>query len=133
MNFINKLTHWYFSNKALPYWGILLLDCLIVFASALWVYAFDNGTVYAIHHWRPLCLMALVYAACYIVGFRLFHTYSGVVRYSSFIDLLRVGEATSIGFALTACLDILLPWSWLQETFTISGLLLIFFILYRLL
>ena len=128
MGLIKKISKWYFTNKALPYWGILLLDCLMLFIAMVWVYAFDNGTIDAINHWRTLCLVALVYVPCYVVGFRIFHTYSGVVRYSSFVDLLRVGEATSIGFALTVCMDFLLPWNWLEETFTISGLLLIFFI-----
>jgi hypothetical protein len=34
MNFLQKLTNWYFSKRALPYWGVLTLDCLIVLISA---------------------------------------------------------------------------------------------------
>ena len=128
MNFINKLTHWYFSNKALPYWGILLLDCLIVFVSALWTYAFDNGTVNAINHWRPLSLVALVYVVCYVVGFRLFHTYSGVVRYSSFVDLLRVAEATMVGMVLSVFLHFFVPWQLPGEMFRKSDLAVIFIV-----
>ena len=128
MGLIKNISKWYFTNKALPYWGILLLDCLMLFIAMAWVYAFDNGTINAINNWWTLCLLGLVYIPCYIVGFRAFHTYSGVVRYSSFIDLLRVGEATLVGFILTVFLKLVLPWNLVQETFSISGLLLIFFI-----
>lgn len=48
----------------------------------------------------PLTGTLLIYIACYIVGFRLFHTYSGVIRFSSFVDLQRVGFAVITGFAL---------------------------------
>ena len=33
----------------------------------------------------------------YLVGFRLFRTYSGIIRYSSFVDLQRVGFAVLFG------------------------------------
>jgi len=39
--------------------------------------------------------------ACYVVGFRLLHTYSGVIRYSSFVDLQRVAFANLIGMVLS--------------------------------
>ena len=126
MNFINKLTHWYFSKKALPYWGILLLDSLIVLGASLWVYAFDNGTVNAIHNWKPLLTVALTYTICYIVGFRMFHTYSGIVRYSSFVDLLRVGEATLVGMLASVCVHFFVPWNLPREMFLKSDLTVIF-------
>lgn len=30
MNIVRKISNWYFSGKALPYWGLLILDCCIV-------------------------------------------------------------------------------------------------------
>ena len=120
MSFFHKFSQWYFTNKALPYWGILLLDSMLVLASIIWVYAFDNGVVDALHNWRSLGLIGLMYVACYAVGFRLFHTYSGVVRYSSFVDLLRVGEATLTGLALTLSLSWLLPWRLPKEIFIVA-------------
>ena len=33
--FLYKWVHWYFSKKALPYWIILLIDCMIVYLSTL--------------------------------------------------------------------------------------------------
>ena len=42
----------------------------------------------------------LIYLIFYVLGFRIFRTYSGILRYSSFVDLLRVAGAVLIGGAL---------------------------------
>ena len=101
MGMIQKLTNWYFSRDALPYWGILLLDCLIVFCADFLVYALNNGAFYTIQHFGALSGAFGFYLVFYIVGFRLFHTYSGVIRYSSFVDLQRIGFAMLTGLLLT--------------------------------
>ena len=98
---IQKLTNWYFSRDALPYWGILLLDCLIVFCADFLVYALNNGVFYTIQHFGALSGAFGFYLVFYIVGFRLFHTYSGVIRYSSFVDLQRIAFAVFTGLLLT--------------------------------
>ena len=104
MNFIQKLARWYFTKRALPYWGVLLQDAVIVFASACIVHALDDGTVNAINAYKELGLNALYVLLCYLVGFRLLHTYSGVIRYSSFVDLQRVCFANLIGLGLSELL-----------------------------
>ena len=40
MNQVSKLINWYFSKKTLPFWGIVLLDSLIVLFSYYLVYWF---------------------------------------------------------------------------------------------
>lgn len=99
---ISKISHWYFSKKALPYWCIFFLDCLIVLGTDFLVYALNNGTLHTLQAFVPLTGTFCFYLLFYIVGFRLFHTYSGVIRYSSFIDLQRVGFAMLIGIVLAA-------------------------------
>jgi len=42
----------------------------------------------------------LIYVAFGWVGFRLFHTYSGIVRYSSFVDLMHVAYGSSVSMVL---------------------------------
>lgn len=101
-NFINKLSSWYFTKRMFPYWCIFILDCLIVLVSDLLVYALNNGTLLTLQTFVPLVGTFSFYLLCYIVGFRLFHTYSGIIRYSSFIDLQRVGYAMLTGIALSA-------------------------------
>ena len=98
---IQKLTNWYFSRDALPYWGILLLDCLIVFCADFLVYALNNGVLFTLQHFGVLAGAFGFYLVFYIIGFRLFHTYSGVIRYSSFVDLQRIGFAMLTGLLLT--------------------------------
>lgn len=61
----------------------LLLDCATVYLSCLLVYAINNGILMTLQQFWPLTGTLLIYIACYIVGFRLFHTYSGVIRFSS--------------------------------------------------
>ena len=125
MNIFKKLAKWYFTQKSLPYWGILTLDCIMVFFATVWIYTLGNGTITAIHNWQSLVTVGLLHCVCYMVGFRLFHTYSGVVRYSSFIDLLRVGEAALVGLTLSVLLNYVIPWEVTHEMFSLPGLLLI--------
>lgn len=106
MNPISKLTRWYFSKKALPYWCVLGMDCTIVLFSNFLVFTLNTGFV-SRQQYGHLLLTLIVYLFCYIIGFRQFHTYSGVIRYSSFIDLQRVGFATLIGVVLIGILRII--------------------------
>ena len=99
---ITKFSNWYFSKRALPYWGILILDCVIVMCSDMLVYALNNGFLFTLEHLKPLVGAFGFYLLCYLVGFRLFRTYSGVIRYSSFVDLQRVGFAMLLGLLLIA-------------------------------
>ena len=51
-----------------------------------------------------LALNILLYIVFYNIAFRLFKTYSGILRYSSFVDLQRVGLAMTLGTFLSfAC------------------------------
>ncbi len=101
---IKTITNWYFSRKALPYWCIFILDCLIVLAAELLVYALNNGTLLTLQSFGPLMGTFALYLKPYIIGFRVFHTYSGIMRYSSFIDLQRVGCAMVGGLVLILAL-----------------------------
>ena len=101
MDIIQNLARWYFSRRALPYWVVLILDCLIVFFSGCLAVALTEGSINAIHHWKEVCVAMLAYLVCYLLGFRLLHTYSGIIRYSTFVDLQRVVFANLIGGALT--------------------------------
>ena len=49
MGIFEKIANWYFTKKAVPYWGILLLDCLIVVISGLVCYTLDHGAS-SCHH-----------------------------------------------------------------------------------
>ena len=97
MNLFSRLSTWYFSKKSLPYWGIILLDCCLILFSGLLVYTLNNGVLSTLDILGHLLFTLLVCLIPYLVGFRLFHTYSGIIRYSSFVDLQKVGFAVLFG------------------------------------
>ena len=97
MSLFSRLSTWYFSKKSLPYWGIILLDCCLILFSGLLVYTLNNGVLSTLDILGHLLVTLLVCLIPYLVGFRLFHTYSGIIRYSSFVDLQKVGLAVLFG------------------------------------
>ena len=97
MSLFSRLSIWYFSKKSLPYWGIILLDCCLILFSGLLVYTLNNGVLSTLDILGHLLVTLLVCLIPYLVGFRLFHTYSGIIRYSSFVDLQKVGFAVLFG------------------------------------
>lgn len=101
MQFFHKLINWYFNNKSLPYWCVFLFDCAIVFFSFLLVYQQTYGGAKTLSVLWQLCSMCAIYGIFYAVGFKMFHTYDGILRYSSFVDLQRVGFASLIGCVLS--------------------------------
>ena len=97
MNPFSLLSTWYFSKKSLPYWGIILLDCCLILFSGLLVYTLNNGVLSTFGYLGAPAGHAIGMLIPYLVGFRLFHTYSGIIRYSSFVDLQKVGFAVLFG------------------------------------
>lgn len=100
MTLFTKLTNWYFKRNSLPYWCIFLADCAIIFVTAILVHQMFHSVSETIDIFAPLTGTILVYMAFDIIGFRIFHTYSGILRYSSFVDLQRVGFAMSFGMIM---------------------------------
>ena len=99
---LTKITSWYFSQGSLPYWGVLTIDCLIVMMGGYVADYFDmGGTNFANNFWQ-ITNANLISVLLFCIGFKIFHTYTGILRYSSMIDLERVGAAAFIGTVLTA-------------------------------
>lgn len=100
MNPVKKFFTWYFSRKALPYWSIFVVDFLIVVLSGGVSYALKYGVVNTLSIFYHLLGTLCAYSLFYVVCFRLFHTYSGVMRYSSFVDLRKLGLTVIISTIL---------------------------------
>ncbi|MGM9741401.1 MAG: polysaccharide biosynthesis protein [Candidatus Cryptobacteroides sp.] len=112
MNIFRLVSDWYFSKKALPYWCILVLDCAIVaFSGYVGHYVNLGGNAFAGQFWQ-MTRGLLVGIVLFIISFRLFHTYSGIVRYSSFIDLQKVAFASFTGSAAFYLLGLLVNAIW---------------------
>ena len=101
MNMLQNVARWYFSRRALPFWVILLLDCLMVVAAAILVAVLVEGPMDVLNHWKVMLISTGAYLWCYFTGFRTLHTYSGIIRYSTFVDLQRVAFANIIGLLLS--------------------------------
>ena len=124
--FANKLTNWYFSKATLPYWCIMALDSIaIVVAGMIATYIVEGGEVIASHFWNYF-LMFVCSLPLFVVGMRIFHTYSGIIRYSSFVDLLRISGAIVVGFILNSILLHVVPDSILCEITTESIVVMLF-------
>lgn len=93
MNPFKNIFSWYFSRNALPYWCILALDYTIVFISGLFCYYFEHGGLEFAKNFWSVCIGMIVVCAVCAIPFHLFHTYRGVMRYSSFVDLQNVALA----------------------------------------
>ena len=94
MNAFHKLCNWYFSKKALPYWCILLIDCASVYLSGLIVFYIQHGGLTLAQHFWSVTFGLLLCLGVYMVPFFSFHTFKGMMRYSSFVDLHRVVYST---------------------------------------
>lgn len=104
MRYFDKLVNWYFNKKSLPFWCIFIIDNAIVFFSYLFVFQQFNSGEKTLEVIGTLSVTLLVYLLFYTIGFRIMRTYSGILRYSSFIDLQRVGFAVLFGTAFTYAL-----------------------------
>lgn len=94
---LQRISNWYFTKKALPHLCILLIDCAIVAFSGYVGYYIDNGGDIFVDSFWQITFGLMVGLVPFIIAFRLLHTYSGIVRYSSFVDLQRVMIATLSG------------------------------------
>ena len=100
MTIVKKLLSWYFSKDALPYWCLLLIDTFIVFISGLFTYWVLEKTLNMFEHRFEVLFTACFYAILSWVGAKLFSTYSNIVRYSSFVDLLHIAYANALSLIL---------------------------------
>ena len=94
---LQRISNWYFTKKALPHLCILLIDCAIVAFSGYVGYYIDKGGDIFVDSFWQITFGLMVGLVPFIIAFRLLHTYSGIVRYSSFVDLQRVMIATLSG------------------------------------
>ncbi len=108
-NTFHKLISWYFSKKSAPYWCIFLMDCAIFVLSGYFIFGIVYGLQTLGTWFLPLTGTLFIYLLAFIVGFRMFHTYAGVIRFSSFVDLQRITMAMLVGTAIMFVMRWLMP------------------------
>ena len=84
-------SHW-INVDYLPRWGVLLLDLLIIFiAYAISFIIGSNMLEYNLDYLTlPIWLQILITMVIQTIFFWAFHTYSGILRYSTFVDIIKV-------------------------------------------
>ena len=104
MNIVKRVFLRLLSLGALPYWCILMVDCLIVFVSGLAVYYLQFGFQMLIDHFSHVSVGLIVSLLVFLISFFAFHTYKGVLRYSSFVDLNRLAYSVATSCAIVCLL-----------------------------
>lgn len=126
---LQRISNWYFTKKALPHLCILLIDCAIVAFSGYVGYYIDKGGDIFVDSFWQITFGLMVGLVPFIVAFRLLHTYSGIVRYSSFVDLQRVMMATLSGSVVCYILGLVIDGIWPeQHTIMVPDLQTVFII-----
>ena len=104
MNIIKRVFLRLLSRGALPYWCILMVDCFIVFVSGLAVYYLQFGFQMLIDHFSHVSVGLIVSLLVFLISFFAFHTYRGILRYSSFVDLNRLAYSVATSCAIVCLL-----------------------------
>lgn len=104
--------HRYLSVRVLPIWTILLVDLLTIIISTLLSYALrydfrsifvDSSTLDATLVWTVLINL---------IFFRIFRTYSNVLRFSSIVDIMRIFVSLTVSYAVLLLFSILSQEVW---------------------
>lgn len=109
MCIIDRLSTWYFNKKALPYWIVLGIDCSIIIIAGLMSLYFCCGGEYVAYHFWQYVLLWICSLPFFFVGMRSFSTYTGILRYGSFVDLGRVVMSLLVGFLLLNIIAMIVP------------------------
>lgn len=109
MNVLNRLSNHYFTKTSLPFWAIIILDSFLIIVSAyISIYLCESAVVLTFSFWRWLdfwvCMLPF-----FLIGMKVFHTYSGIIRFSSFVDLMKVGFALLVGVICVFIVTLILP------------------------
>jgi FlaA1/EpsC-like NDP-sugar epimerase len=79
-----------------------------VFVSAIFTYWAFEKTQLTFDHRMDVLYTAMLYSLVSWAGAKLFHTYSGIVRYSSFVDLMNVAYANTSNMFIALVLSVIL-------------------------
>ena len=129
-NPFDKILNWYFTKNSLPYWCIFIIDCATVVFSGLLTYSIFHHAIDLFENFFQIINTLMIFVLLSIPCFRLFHTYSGFMRYSSFVDLMRVVYCNSLTLVLALLAEYgmeYLPTNWFVH-FNTTSICLIYLI-----
>ena len=100
MNPFSKIFNWYFNKNALPFWCIFIFDCFILLLSGLISHGVFNYWSMGEENFGMVLNTLVLFMLLSCIGIKVFYTYAGILRYSSFVDLQRVGYANALSGAI---------------------------------
>lgn len=100
MKVFGKFFNWYFGRGALSYWCIMIFDLMVCFLSGVFIVWLRHPASDVLAAWSQLMHTFGIFAILNFISFRVFHTYSGILRYSQFVDLMRVTNACVLSMLL---------------------------------
>lgn len=122
MKVFGKFFNWYFGRSALPYWCIMIFDLMVCFLSGVFIVWLRHPASDVLAAWPQLMHTLGIFAVLNFISFRVFHTYSGILRYSQFIDLMRVTNACVLSMLLAFIFSICaLNFGWDDFFFIFTG------------
>lgn len=86
----HRVINAYFSKRTLPHWAILCLDLFIIATVSFLVHWYADGYIKLRANLAPLTVTVVMELVVFLVLFRIFRTYRGIVRHSSFQDLYKI-------------------------------------------
>ena len=98
-----------FSSRILPSWTILIFDTFIVAVSVLFAYLIRYPLAEVARTGQFPWLTVFVVTVVNVVFFRLFRTYSNILRLSSFVDVMHVFVALTLAFFCNEAISLLWP------------------------
>lgn len=106
---MKKFVRRYLSANVLPIWMILAMDVVMIGLSLLLAYAlrydFSSRVLDSATMWRTMGLTMVVS----LVFFKMFRTYSSVLRLSSFVDIARIFVALFVSYTAVALACMVAP------------------------
>lgn len=106
---MKKFVRRYLSANVLPIWMILAMDVVMIGLSLLLAYAlrydFSSRVLDSATMWRTMWLTMVVS----LVFFKMFRTYSSVLRLSSFVDIARIFVALFVSYTAVALACMVAP------------------------
>lgn len=106
---MKKIVRRYLSVNVLPIWMILAMDVVMIGLSLLLAYAlrydFSSQVLDSATMWRTMGLTMVVS----LVFFKMFRTYSSVLRLSSFVDIARIFVALFVSYTAVALACMVAP------------------------
>ena len=84
---IQKFSSWYFSREAVPFWGISILDMMLILMSTLLMYSLVYGPARLVGDGSRVLYTLILDLVFYGIGMRIFHTYTDVSKILEFKDL----------------------------------------------